>query len=276
MKDLEQRQKLHMVEKEIIVYFLSVCKKLELSYTMLGGTFLGAVRHKGFIPWDDDVDFGLQRNDYEKLVTYLIDHPNEIFPFKNFLNSDIKTYFSRIESKKAIIIDTSANKTDKRNAWIDIFPLDGMPNEKLSRQMHEINLLRLRMLLQYSQFSKIVNTSLTERPLIEKILINFGKLIKPERFLNKDHLTRKLDYSLKKYDVEKSKNLVNFMGAYKFKEMFPRSVYEDLQEYQFEDIKLLGPVAADKYLSSLYGNNYMQPPSDMVKNKHFTKIVINK
>lgn len=273
--DIENREKLHSIEKEIIVYYIQICEKLGLKYTILGGTLLGAVRHKNFIPWDDDVDFGMPRPDYEKLINYLIKHDNKSFPFKNFRNSDIKTYFSRIENKKAKIIDRSAEKKDERNAWIDIFPLDGMPSNKLLLKAHQVNLLRLRLLLQYSQFSDIVNVSLTERPIVEKIFIKLGELLKPERFLNTHKIMIKLDKSLKKYTYENSLFAVNFMGAYKFREMFDRNVYEDLVLYSFDDIQLFGPREYDLVLSQLYGKKYMLPPSKMVMNKHFTEIVIN-
>lgn len=273
--DIDSRKELHSIEKEIIIYYIKICEKLGLTYTALGGTLLGAIRHKNFIPWDDDVDFGMPRPDYEILVNYLIKHENKTFPFKNFKNSDIKTYFSRIESKKAKIIDHSAEKNDERNAWIDIFPLDGMPNNKLFLRAHQFDLLRLRLLLQYSQFSDIVNVSLTERPAIEKVFIKLGQIIRPEKFLNTHKIMTKLDKKLKKYSYEKSTFAVNFMGAYKFREMFDRRVYDDLILYDFDDIKLFGPRKYDLVLSQLYGKNYMLPPSKMVMNKHFTEIIIS-
>lgn len=276
MDDLKQRKKLHSVEKNLIQYFVDLCKKHNFSYTILGGTLLGAVRHKGFIPWDDDVDFGMPREDYEKFVNLLLEDKNTEFPFLNFRNSNIRTYFSRIENHKAIIIDKSAEVKSKRYAWVDIFPLDGMPNDKIPRLLHQFRLLYLRMLLQYSQFSKIVNINLTERPMIEKILIKIGKIINPERFLDKNKLTIRLDEELKKYSYKDSKMIVNFMGAYKFREMFPKKMYEQLREYQFEDLRLLGPTDSSTYLRSLYGKGYMLPPSDVIKNKHFTEVKIQK
>ncbi|KAF0493154.1 LicD family protein [Pediococcus acidilactici] len=271
--DIENRARLHLVELEIINYFIGICDQLNLKYFALGGTLLGAVRHQDFIPWDDDVDFGMPRPDYEKLCDFLINNNNKEFTFKNFKNSDIKTYFSRIECKKAKIIDNSAEQTDIRYSWIDIFPLDGMPTNKFKMRLHQFNLLRLRLLLQYSQFSEIVNVNLTERPLIEKIFIQIGKIIKPEHFLDTRKLMFKLDKCLKKYQYNNSENVVNFMGAYKFKEMFPKKVYKELTQYDFNSIKLCGPKDYDKVLKQMYGASYMLPPSKMVMNKHFTKIV---
>ncbi|MCH4015484.1 MAG: LicD family protein [Pediococcus pentosaceus] len=272
--DIDNRKKLHDIELEIIKYFINICEKLGLRYYAMGGTLLGAVRHKDFIPWDDDVDFGMPRPDYEILVQYLMEYNDEKFPFKNYRNSDIKTYFSRIECKKAKIIDNSAEKSDIRYAWLDIFPLDGTPNNRFIFKLHKINLLRLRLLLQYSQFSDIVNVNLTERPLIERILIQVGKIIKPEKYLNTSKIMKKMDRALKKYEYNSSRNVVNFMGAYKFKEMFSKDTYDNTSFYKFGSIKLTGPKDYDRVLRQMYGSNYMQPPSKMIMNKHFTNIII--
>lgn len=272
---LDNRTELHDSEEEILKYFIKFCNSHELTYFMMGGSLLGTIRHKGFIPWDDDIDVGMPRPDYEKLIDLLIHQEDDKFIFKNFKNSDIKTYFSRIENSKVKIEDRSANKVDVRNSWIDIFPIDGMPNNIIKRKMHEFKLLYTRMLLQYSQFDEIVNTSLTERPWHENILINLGKIIKPERFLKKNKLTIRLDNSLKKYNYNSSKYVVNFMGAYKFKEMFPKEFYENIGYFKFDDINVRCSKNYNEILTKMYGENYMLPPSEMVKNKHFSKVIKN-
>lgn len=275
MQDLYERKVLHEVEIEIAKYFIGICEKYGLKYYILGGTLLGAVRHKGFIPWDDDMDFGMPRGDYEKLKKIMQKENSNEYIYKNYTNSDIKTYFSRIESKKVQIIDQSAKKTDYRNAWIDIFPLDGMPNNFLLRIFHKYRLLFLRLLLQYSQFSEIVNINLPNRPWYEKIFVKLGLIIKPEKYLDRNKIMDKLDRNLKKYSYDDSLYVVNFMGAYKFKEMFKKEIYENDKLYDFENIKLNGPKDFDTVLKSLYGD-YMTPPKDSEKNKHFTKVVIDK
>lgn len=265
---------IHIAELKIAKYFIDICEKNNLEYFMLGGTFLGAVRHKGFIPWDDDMDFGMPRPDYEKLYTILGSMKTERFVFKNFKNSDIKTYFSRIEDPEFKVVDYSAQVHDVRSAWIDIFPLDGVPENRVKKRIYEFRVLFARLLLQYSQFDEIVNQNLPGRKKNEQILINLGKFIKPQRFLNTRNSFERVDRLLKKYPYDDSNNVGNHMGAYKFDETFPKFIYENSKYYPFEDMFFKGPVEFDTILSQLYGD-YMVPPKDSDKNKHHTETNFN-
>ena len=181
-------------------------------------------------------------------------------------------YFSRIENIDKEIIDNSALEKRRRYTWIDIFPLDGMPNNVFIRQIHKTQLLYRRLLLQYSNFSKVVNQNLPNRPLHERILIQIGNIVKPDKYLNTDKCLYKLDELLKKYDYDNSKYVVNFMGAYKFKEMFNKKIYDDKELYEFEGKKYYAPRDYDLVLSQMYGD-YMTPPKDKDKHKHHISTV---
>jgi len=240
---------------------------------MLGGTFLGAVRHKGFIPWDDDVDIGMLREDYDKFTEIMMENKDSIYRFESFrTNKDSLMYVSRFENTKIKIEDTSATKTKIRYAWIDIFPMDGMPSNKIKLFFHKLRLLYIRLLFQYSQYSNIVNQKIKHRPIHERMLISLGKIINFEKFLNTYKCMCKLDKVLSKYKFDESKYVINFMGAYKFNEMFEKKVYDECELYEFEDIKLNAPKNYDLVLKQLYGD-YMTPPSEDEKNKHGTKII---
>lgn len=265
-------EQLHLAELEMMRFFVEVCKRYKLTYYMLGGTFLGAVRHKGFIPWDDDMDIGMPREDYDRF-TKIIQSIDMAYIYTNYEISESNIYFGRLENKSIQLLDNSSRISKVKNAWIDVFPLDGMPNNSVMRNIHKFRLLFSRLLLQYSQFDEHVNIHLPNRPLHEKVLIFIGSIIKPERFISIKTALKILDKNLRKYKYSDSEYVVNFMGAYKFKEMFRKEIYKDLVEYDFEFIKLYGPRNYDLVLSSLYGD-YMTPPKEDEKNKHFTKIVI--
>lgn len=272
--DLNDRKILQASEKDLVEAFSNFCYQNNLKYFIMGGTLLGAVRHQGFIPWDDDVDVGMPRPDFERFQKLMSENGNVLndFPFRNYENSDTIEYVARLENPNVKIEDSSAAITEKRNSWMDIFPLDGMPKSKWIRKIHGLNLLRLRMLLKYSQFDRI-SVNMTERPLVEKLLIKVGKLIKPEKHLDTRECLNNLDHALKRFPYKRATYVVNFMGAYKLKEMFPKKYYESSKAFEFEDLSLVGSPYFDEILTQMYGSNYMTPPSEQIKNKHFTKVL---
>ena len=264
---------LQMCELNILNEVIKICEKNNLTYYMMGGTFLGAVRHKGFIPWDDDIDISLSRPEYEKLLNILKEQLPKNFIVDNFLDNDESLiYATRVEDSNIKVLDKAANVECVRNAWIDIFPLDGMPNNSILRKLHEWRLLYLRLKFKYSIFSKSVTQSKKHRPIHERILIFLGNHIKFEKILNKKECLRDLDKALKKYDYEKSKYVVNFMGAYEFKEMFKKEIYENCKLYDFENVKLNAPKDYDFVLTQMYGDYMKVPPVDE-RNKHCIEMI---
>ncbi|MDQ8371298.1 LicD family protein [Enterococcus faecium] len=264
-------EKIHEAELEVAKHFVEICKKNNLEYFMLGGTFLGAVRHKGFIPWDDDMDFGMPRRDYEQFIKIVKTQNNGDYLLAIFEDGNNHDYPIKLESTKQRIKEFSTGKERVRNAWIDIFPLDGMPNSKLAQNVQKFRLLSLRALFKLSQLSKNVSVDNPYRTSTEKIIISVGRIIRLEKLLSEEKLFHKLDRQLKKYSYENSDFVVNFMGAYKFKEMFPKKIYEDLISYEFEDVTFKAPTDYDLVLTQMYGD-YLVPPKDEDKNKHNTEI----
>lgn len=261
---------LQLCELEVVKAVLDICEKHNLTIFMIGGTFLGAVRHKGFIPWDDDIDMGFSREDYE---TFLKVAPQELPEgmFLRYFGTDptMPYYPAQVVFPEFQILDTSAQKEKYRSAWIDLFPLDGMPDGKLRFFLHKYHLLYLRMMLKFSQFSEVVAVNLKHRPLHERILIAVGKHLRLEGRMDTQKRMWLIDKSLKKYPYRDAKQIVSFMGAYKFRELFPKEVFTDLKEYDFEDVRLLGPTDYDRVLGQLYGD-YMTPPPESEQNKHGT------
>lgn len=265
LRDLQLR------ELDILNECLKIIEKYNLRYFMLGGTFLGAIRHKGFIPWDDDIDIGMPRPDYEKFIEIAEKELPDYLKLVSFKNdSNYKKYFIKIINKNISFIREDTIEQNETNLWIDIFPLDGMPNNKVLRKIHAFKLLFRRLQFQYSVFNYGVNIR-KKRPLHEQILIKLGYVYTKIVHLNVDKQLKKLDKLLQKYSYEKSTYVVNFMGAYKFKEMFPKSYYDNPIEYDFENTKLIGASEYDKILTQMYGD-YMRPPAENQRFSHSIKI----
>lgn len=263
-------RELQLCELDILRDVLRIAKKHNLRIFMMGGTFLGAVRHRGFIPWDDDVDLGFSRTDYEIFLKVAPGELRQGYQLRHFASDpDMPYYPAQVVDPSFEILDTSAQVEKIRCAWIDLFPLDGVPEGRVSFFLHKYRLLYLRMMLKYSQFSQVVAVDLAHRPLHERILMALGRRLRLERRLDTGRRMRLIDRQLKKYPYEGAKRVVNFMGAYKFREMFPRTIYDSLSEYPFEDMALPAPSDYDAVLSRMYGD-YMTPPPENEQNKHGT------
>ena len=266
-------RKLQLIELDILKQVIAICEQHGLRYFLLGGTFLGAVRHQGFIPWDDDIDICMPRKDFERFCEIAETELKAPLGFVSFRNNAEHIYFHpRVYNYNSKVIDRSGVKEKETYAWIDIFPLDGMPGNVLVRKLYGGYLLFLRLLFMYSQFDKIVNVSLKQRVWYERILIAVGKVIKFERILNTRKIMDKIDRTMKKHDYETSSYVGNFMGAYKMKEVFPKACYAETAEYVFEGIACPAPKDYNTVLTQMYGD-YMIPPKADLQNKHNTEVI---
>ena len=251
-----------------------VLEELKIPYFMQGGTMLGAIRHDGFIPWDDDVDLGIPRADYDRLLKEVSARLPENLELRTYDDeTDHHYYFARIVDKRYQIRRMGSIEERLENIWVDLFPLDGMPNGCISRQWHKMRLLMTRLKFHLSCFEK-VNIKRPGRPLVERIIIRIAMITRVGKWWNTRKQLDKMDRLLKNYPPEKSEYLVNFTGqtSFKFNEMFKKEVYGQGKEYPFEDMTLIGPEQYDAYLKSLYGD-YMTPPKEADRNAHAAELV---
>ncbi len=253
---------------------VAILEELEIPYYLQGGTMLGAVRHQGFIPWDDDVDLGIPREAYERLLTQVSQRLPENLELRTYWDeTDHHYYFARIVDTRYQIRRMGSLEERRENLWVDLFPLDGMPNGRLSRIWHQFRLSWARLKFHLSCFEK-VNIKRPGRPWIERVVIKLAQWTKMGSWLDSHKQLDKMDALLKKYPLETSDWIVNFMGqtSFRFNELFPKSVYGKATLYPFEDLKLVGPEQYDVYLKSLYGD-YMTPPKEADRNAHASELV---
>lgn len=264
-----QRYILHVLQEVV-----RVLDELNIPYYMQGGTMLGAIRHSGFIPWDDDVDLGIPRSDYDRMLKEVSARLPENLELRTYEDeTDHHYYFARIVDKRYQIRRMGSLEERLENIWVDLFPLDGMPNGAMARQWHKFRLLMTRLKFHLSCFEK-VNLKRPGRPLVERIIIKIAMITRVGKWFNTRKQLDKMDRLLKKYPVEKSEYLVNFTGqtSYKFNEMFKKEVYGGGKRYQFESFSLMGPEQYDIYLKSLYGD-YLTPPREEDRNAHAAELV---
>ena len=275
-EDNSELRKLQLTILDIVKLFAEICEKHNLRYFMVGGTMLGAARHQGFIPWDDDIDMGMPREDYEKFLTIVGDELPEGYEFLNYkINPEYKRYFSRIVDTNVEIHNASNSKEIIENAWIDIFPHDGMPRTKIGQRFHFWRLAGLRLLYHMSCFDELVNLNRPGRPKYQQIIINFLHKTKLGHNLNTIKLMKKIEKGLCRYSFDEADTVVSFFGAYMSREIIKKSILGDLPFYSFEDTKLRGVEQYDELLTHLYGD-WRTPPSDADKDKHNIKAIVYK
>lgn len=266
-------RKLQLLELDILKQIIDLCDHNGLTYYAIGGTLLGAVRHKGFIPWDDDIDIGMPRPDYEKFLSIAQKALRSPYSVKTFYTSpEYKYQFAQVDTNQVQLLIDSTNRKKMQNIWVDIFPIDAMPNSKTLYHLHTIRLLFLRMMSKYSVFNDVVGQHQKNRPLYEKILIQIGNMIKPDRFMNYMKWYTRLDRAYKMYPYPSAQFIGNLCGIYKMHEIVPKSYFEPYRLLDFEGITIKVPNQYDAYLRHIYGDYRILPPENH-RQQHFSGII---
>lgn len=247
MNEIKRIQK---IELEMLKVFHSICIENNLSYYAVGGTLLGAIRHNGFIPWDDDIDLAMPREHFERFVQIA----------GNILPRHLKLSYSELNLNTLQLTDvrTKVIKGKKETPlYIDIFPLDGFPENTIQKQIHEKRILFRRMLCKLS----VVNL-MTERDrgTIENLIVEFGELFKTDKLLNTKKQLDKLHGIIKKYSFTTSSLVGNVLGRYREREIVPKEFFGRPSLKIFENIDIFCPELSEAYLTSIYGDFMRLPP----------------
>lgn len=160
--DDETLKHLQQVEMKILKYFIEICEEHDLTYFMYAGSLLGVIRHQGFIPWDDDIDVIMFREDFEKLNKVLEKDLDEKYRFFNVLNEETYHYtWGRLTLKDTLFKEWWADQVNYTpNIFIDIFILDNIPTNKFKKFIHKwegfaLNQLVIYSILKFENESKI-------------------------------------------------------------------------------------------------------------------------
>ena len=261
--DSKLRQ-LQLCELEILDEFVRVCEKNKLQYYLVGGTLLGAVRHQGFIPWDDDIDVAMPREDYDKFAEIAASElgaqyfyqspetdPHYFLTYAKIRKNGTEVYEERFKGAKF-----------HKGVFIDIFPLDFCP--KPGPVCHF-----LFNVLAVMNYRGQVDSGEAYRPYEElsgKIGYAVLGLFSPRGLVQ---LRRKL-LSLSKR-LSHRQFVANYPGAYGYrKEVFPYGWYENVAQLSFEDRTFAAPTGFDKILRRAYGEDYLSLPPEEKRRQHIS------
>jgi lipopolysaccharide cholinephosphotransferase len=259
MKKEIHLEELKQIELRILKQIHDVCAQQGFRYFLVGGTLLGAVRHNGFIPWDDDIDIGMPRVDYERFIDYC--STNEV-PFKVICNKLDPKYgylFAKAMDPNTVLIEETGNRYDvELGVYVDIFPIDGLGDTQ-DEATANLNKTRFNRELLVAANWKKFSRSKTRAVYYEPIRLAFFVMSRMSSF---GKLIRKIE---SRYDTDAfdKRNYVGCVcGAYRNKEIVEREVFLEYIDVPFEDTTFKCPKQYDKYLSSIYGNYMQLPPEE--------------
>lgn len=244
---------------EMLKWFHNFCVEHNLVYYAIGGTLLGAVRHHGYIPWDDDVDLGLPRKDYVRLIEYMKECNSDKFVLEcPSSKKDFVYGYCKLYDTTTTLIENTRYKT-KRGAYIDIFPIDGIGNnlEESKKNFTAIN----RKL-------NFVNTKVCAlrkgRAFYKNLAIILSRCVPG----NWQKSLQKVEKLCAAHDYDESLYVGNLYGNWHEKEIVKKEWLGNPRLYTFEDMQLYGPQNADAYLTAIYGDYMTLPPIEKQASHH--------
>ncbi len=239
------------------------CEENKITYFLTGGSLLGAIRHNGYIPWDDDIDICLPRKDYDRLISTFASFSGNV-SIRSIANT--KGYMwpmAKAVDNRTLLIE-SKREVKGMGVYIDIFPLDNLPDDyelakkytkKVCRVKKAITLKYLRLRKGRSPFKNLA-----------VILLKALCLVPTKWFI------KKIDRLSRKYENVDTKYVCNLSGAWGIREISEKANFAYGLKHAFENKEFNIPVGYDRYLTDVYGD-YMTPPPPEKQISHHDSIV---
>lgn len=262
MKEI-QVQELKQIQQKLLKELHNYCDKHNLCYYLTYGTLIGAIRHKGYIPWDDDVDVFLPRNDY----TYLLNHfnadvDNGVSVVSNELNTDYYLPFAKIIDTNTIMIE-EVNSSFKLGVYIDVFPLDN-----LSDNYNEAKAI-IRKAFRYNKLLMLKNISVNpNRKWYKNVVLCLGRL--SSSLLSRKWIIRKIN----EQGCNRNEQFTKYIGVLTGisygdeSRVFESKWFEERILSPFENNSYFIPQGYDRFLRHLYGDYMTPPPKEQQESHH--------
>ena len=267
MREID-REEMKCIQLGILDYFSSFCEKNGLKWWLDFGTLIGAVRHKGFIPWDDDIDVSMLREDYEKLKKLFNERSKEETGGRYELldpeiNKDYSYPFGKIVDNSTLLLE-GTNEVIEIGVYMDVFVFDSAPSdrgeyEKMLKKRKQIGKLRS---------VKLLDPEKVPASMRKAMLLSLKKILRP---FSINSISCKLQKNAKKLYGIKTGKIADFLWPYdSFEFYLDDDFFDDQVSLDFEGRKYPGPARYDEWLRYNYGE-YMQLPPEEKRVQHNVK-----
>ena len=250
--ELKKLQKLNLT---ILDEVSRICRKHNIPYSIVYGTMLGAIRHKGVIPWDDDIDIGMTRVNYEKFISIC---EKELEKSKFYLQTEdtdenYVSYFAKVQLVGTRVIQEDSHNVDmNKGIFIDIFPFDNICENKILQKLRYRRYWFWRALLRIRcGYGKEKNET-SRLYKVSKLMSGLLRISFMKKMKHKETI---------RYNNKKTRLVCTMGTSSKIdKKTIPANWFENLQSYPFEDKVYTGFVNYDEYLRKIYGDYMVLPP----------------
>ncbi len=241
---------------QILKFVHKICVENNIRYSLDGGTLLGAIRHKGFIPWDDDIDIFMPRPDYDKFLLVMGQQNNQDFKCLHFGKTE--NYYYRFA--KVVDLNTKVQEADnidvpELGVFVDVFPFDAIDVENADKIIKKVK--KIHKYAGYSALKSLKNVSgnkLTKA--VKYITYPIFKMI------GWKHWCKKFDKFVRKIDYDKYPHLMAYSGINFKKNIIPKAFFDNLIDVEFEGTQFKAIKEYHTYLTQLYGDYMVLPPKE--------------
>lgn len=261
----DKMKKIWNVELQMLDQIDSICSKHGLKYFIIRGTLLGAVRHKGFIPWDDDLDIGMLRKDYDAFLQIANREIKEPFVIQNMWTEEDCFFggYSRLRNSSTTGIQArEIGHRSNQGIWVDIMPFDCCVTDERKQELKEKKIKKAYELLYARVYGKDVRSFAQLPPWKWKCI----RLL--ARMRTCQSLCRQLDKAMRMYTEEDTADIAVFSGYGNF-QILRKADFENTVILDFAGRKVPAPAGYENYLFTTMGRDYMKyPPEEERKPKH--------